>query len=141
MYNLKGLAPIISGILIILISIVAITIIWTFIKPVLLSPAESCFASELNQKILIKSACYDSQTEETILVLERKVDSSISEIGIILSNNQESTRFSCSNSCGTCTLLSEGEIKTYYLPHEEAPQKITITSNGCKIQTSTISPC
>ncbi|MEK6898944.1 MAG: hypothetical protein AABW79_02505 [Nanoarchaeota archaeon] len=144
MSNLKrGLAPIIIGILIILISIVAITIIWTSIKPTLLSPQNSCLTAELNPEIIIQSACYDQEAQETILVLERKIDSSISEIGIIISNSQENEKFSCSNACGTCTLLSAGERKTYYLANEnlDDPKTLTITSNKCKIQSESIKNC
>ncbi len=145
MYNMKrGLAPIITGVFIILISIIAITIIWLSIKPTLLSPQSSCFGSELNPKIIIESACYDSEANETILVLKRKIDSpDISEIGIIISNNQESTKFSCSNSCGTCTLLSAGERKTYYLPSEEenTPILISILVNDCILDTKKIVIC
>lgn len=143
MKNKKALAPIVATLVIILLTLIAISIVWITIKEltkdVALSPEMNCLDVKIQPPIKINSACYNSEKKQINLELKRNLEKI--PIESILVSSDTNSEWRCSSSCGNCIILSEGEAKTYFLDEETKPNEIILKINQCEIETKEITDC
>ena len=139
MQNLRGLSNIIAITLIILLTTVAVALLFTSIDKFtnLLSPEFSCLELQVETPITIREACFNQTTQETEITLTRDLqDVFLSEIDFTLDSEQ----YACGPSCGgNCHILESGNTKTYYFQSQAA--QITLSSNNCPLDAQEITIC
>ena len=108
-----------------------------------LSPEASCFDLSVNKAIKINSACYNEDSKDVVVSLFRLDNFGIKEIKFIISKQGESKVWSCGLSCGTCSVLEQGNFKEYFLNAEgfENPDIIELSSFDCIIDSKDIQVC
>ena len=142
MKNKKALSTIIATTIIILISLVAITMLWMSVKKlterVTLSPEISCLDIKFDAPITIKSLCYNSETQKIETELKRNIeDIKINSIYLL----SDASEWRCGVECQQCILLKQGETKKYFLDSEQKPKEITLKIENCIIETKDIISC
>lgn len=142
MKNKKALSTIIATTVIILISLVAITMLWFSVKKlterVTMSPEISCFDIKIAPPVTIKSACYNSETQKIQTELKRNLEDIKINSMYILSDANE---WGCGIKCSQCIILKQGETKKYFFDSEQNPGKITLKIENCIIETKNIISC
>ena len=143
MFNLnkKGLSQMIGTIALVTLAIISVSLLFLSIRTHLepsYSPEYSCLQLELNSPLSITKSCFNEQTQDTEVTIQRSksqflinsIEFSIDEIPIS----------SCNSVCGSCLIQNEETLKTYYF---QSPQgkTLTLSSNGCKLQSKPISIC
>lgn len=117
--NKKGVAEIITTVLMILLSITAIfmlsSLFTNFYKEINLSPKTNCITLKIDTPIRINKACYNSVTENIEISLSKLADVHINDIKFILSKKEESKIWSCGSGCDTCSIIENGESRKYFL--------------------------
>lgn len=140
--NKKAISTIIATTIIILVSLVAITMLWSSVKKlteiVALSPEISCFDTKIAPPVTIKSACYNSETQKIETELKRNLEDIKINSMYILSDANE---WGCGIKCSQCIILNQGETKKYFLDSEQKPEKITIKIEKCIIETRDVGSC
>ena len=126
-------------ILIILLSVSAVTILYPVIKKLvqqpIMSPA-SCF----NYKLSIQTACYNDATNEIEITLQKIDNLEIQSIYFILNLEQESSAYCCDEKCPQCEVLDSGS-KKYFLSSEKKYNSVTLKADDCIIETKEIVDC
>ena len=136
MINKRGVSEVVSVVLIILISISLVSIMFVYImdyasKPLQLSP-QNCINMQSNPPITIDSACYHKLSNNVEVKLSRSVDNfDITSLKLSVSDGSKSSSWSCSKSCNTCSVLSTGEKKFYYVLASSKPIILKLTINDC----------
>jgi hypothetical protein len=146
--NKKGISNVVATVVMIGISISAIAILFPIIQDAIrgpmLSPAVSCSDMTNFQPIKIRDICYNTK-EEIKIKLERTFDSiDIPSLTFSLSNNGKIRKWSCSENCNNCQILSPGETKYYYLTIRESISNaaVTLSAGECAIERQEITkPC
>jgi len=143
MKNKKALSTIIASLIIILLSITAVSIIWITIKgltnSVALSPEINCLNIKIQPLIKINSACYNPENKQIEVELKRNLEEmQINSISIL---SDSSSEWKCSSTCGNCLILNPGETKTYFLSEESKPNEITFGIENCITETKEIKNC
>ena len=134
--NKRGVSNIIATILIILVSVAAVGILWFYItntiKPAL-SPENSCFDFSINSPIKIDSACFNPASGNIEIKITRSFDSPpLNNLNFFINSDSISHGWSCSNACGTCSILNKGESKKYYFNSENQNNtKVYVQSDKC----------
>ncbi len=147
--NKKGISTVVASVLLIMVSIVALTLVWTAIRPMIatsLSPQISCIELQSESAIKINSACYNNNTKELELLIERSQKSELSEIKFTISSDNNYRDFICSSNseiCANCQLPEKGETKKYFFlsNSQTPPSRITIKSDSCILDTKEIVLC
>lgn len=145
--NKKALSSVIATTLIILVSIIAVTIISTYViksvKSVQLSPESSCLDLKINQALKIESACYNSVNNEIKTTIKRNINTEqISSIDFthVIENKKE--RWQVGGSCANCKLPEQGESKLYNLaPSTFEAGELIISVSSCELDRKEIKPC
>ncbi|MEK6856316.1 MAG: hypothetical protein AABX66_04125 [Nanoarchaeota archaeon] len=117
--NKKGISNVVATVLIILVSVIAISAVYVSLKPALtasLSPAISCLDLKLNSLLEVQSACFNNNTKKieisigsmTNLNGVNSIDFGLDENGYTVYN------WICGGSCSSCQF----EGNKYYLPIE-----------------------
>ncbi|MDP4039866.1 MAG: hypothetical protein Q8P57_04790 [Candidatus Pacearchaeota archaeon] len=129
--NKKGIADIVATVLIIALSVVAVSMIFSYLSVYAqnldstLSPSISC----LEMRTSITETCYNSETKN----LEVSVDKSVGDnkISSFTFFTGEET-FSCGLACeGKCNIHESGK-KTFFLALEEKPLNLKFQINECQ---------
>ena len=144
--NKKAIAPAISIVLIILISILAIGILSTYIikssKSLQLSPESSCLDLKLNQALKIESACYNETTNEVRTNINRALNTELSTMDFTLSSTDKTEKWLAGNSCLNCNIPEEGESKTYYLDSTSTEKRtLIISTSSCELDRKEVNVC
>lgn len=143
----KGVAEIITTVLIILLSITAISMLsllfTNFYKEIDLSPKTSCIFLKIDIPIRINKACYNSVTEDIEISLSKLADIDINDIKFILSKEKESKIWSCGSGCDTCSIIKNGESRKYFLSVVglEKQERVAISSSECIFTEKEIIDC
>ena len=143
MKNKKAISTIIASLIIILLSLTAISIIWITIRGVTnsiaLSPEISCINIKITPPLNINSACYDSENNQIKVELKRNLDNlQINSIYLISNTGFE---WQCTSTCGNCIILNQGETKNYFLYENIKPEDITLKIEDCVLETKEIKNC
>ena len=145
----RSLSTIVATMLIILLSIAAVSMLWMTITGIInnvsLSPEINCFDIKIQPPITIQSACqyenleYPEHPKKFINVtLKRNLQNiEINKI-TFLANNEE---WQCSNDCGSCFILSQSQTKTYTLPATNQQESIAIKIGDCLINSKDVEEC
>ena len=141
--NKKALSNIVASLVIILLSLVAVSTIWVTTKKLIdnvaLSPEIDCLDIKIQPPIKINSVCYDSINKQIKVELKRNFQElQINSISILSNSGLE---WKCSSTCGNCLILNSGETKTYLLNEETQPAKITLAIEDCIIETKNVGNC
>ena len=140
--NKKGMAEIVQIMSLIVLSIIAISLVWSYVADIgnllgkQLSPVVDC----LSQTSRIVSACKNPEGKIEV-TLNNALTDDIAKINIIGDNGYKAV---CGLSCGTCILQQSGE-KTVFLDNSDLQEgnKIFLTVDKCQSPLSelTITQC
>ena len=141
--NKKGISEIFSVVLIVGMSIVALTLLTTFLFGILgetktqLAPAIECISAQTK----IVESCVDEFNSE--LRLKIKISEKISSLQFIITSKGSAKSYYCGEKCDfSCTIPSEvGQTKTLYLPLQNIPEEVTLIMDGCNRGTTKIETC
>ncbi|MEK6878347.1 MAG: hypothetical protein AABY22_02000 [Nanoarchaeota archaeon] len=138
----KGLSEVVSVVVIILISIMAITILAAVVFKIAnspkLSPEYSCLDLKIKNVASVESACYNQNTKDLEIKIKRNLaEQQISNIEFITDNNH----FVCGDFCSSCKILSQESAQKYYIYTENKPAEVSIKINNCLISTKEIELC
>ncbi len=142
--NQHGLSDIIATVLIIALSSIAVSLLWSTIRSSInLAPSFDCAALQINQPIEVQQAEFNPQTGKVKLILQRKItdETKINEISFTIQNLDGSVgEFYCGQGCQQTTLPNLGETRVYYASVNEntIPVEVTFGINSCTIYRSTI---
>ena len=144
--NKKAISGIVTTALVIALAVAIGAIVSTLIiSPIRikLGPEISCTQMQLQSTVTINDACYSQESNEIRVSLTRSLSSqNLQEIRFSLADaNSTSKSWSCTQSCGTCSILNPGETRTYYLDQQYSRSKITLTIDGCVIATKDLPAC
>jgi hypothetical protein len=143
--NKRAVSDIVAIVLIISLSLIAVSLVFAYLKPLILdlSPEFDCTKAKLKQALKIESACYDPQTNDVVLEIERKFDKNIiNRIDFsIQSLDNSNEKFYCGENCNGALLLNPGETKKYFFETSGIPSSISISVRGCFLDTSEIKQC
>ncbi|NCN98933.1 hypothetical protein COU62_04175 [Candidatus Pacearchaeota archaeon CG10_big_fil_rev_8_21_14_0_10_35_219] len=146
--NKKGLAEVITVVLIITITLAAVAIFYaSFMNPVnQLSPAVDCATKAFSSAVTVEKACYNPTTEEIEVQLIRKLQNvEITQIKFTATNEQDSESWGCGSAytCNFCKVISSGQTKTYFLNDAQLDDytSISITIDGCPLDAKPVESC
>ncbi len=144
--NKRGLSEIVALVLVMLITILAVTILAGVLiriaKAPQLSPQYNCLQESIKQSLEVQSTCYNPQTKDVQVKIKRSLQNSeVQSINFILKDQIISKEFQCGNFCGSCQIVQQGNIQTYYIYSAEMPEEVSIKANNCLISTKQIKNC
>ena len=141
--NKKGISEIFSVVLIVGMSIVALTLLTTFLFGILgetktqLAPVVSCLT--LQSKIV--SACSSDGNLE-LEVLREISDDEISSFKFLIESSGKRESIYCGKDCGSCNIQGIGQTKKFYFNSEYVPGEITLFANEkCNLGTKKVVAC
>lgn len=142
----RGMSTVVSTVLVIAISVILAVIVGYGIKQfteVSLGPATACTQLAINPSFSIQKVCYNSARKDLEITVHRSFDDRSIEGFYISTQTSSGTsgKWSCTDACGTCTLLSNGETKTYYFGLDEMPLYAGLESNGCSLEQKPVENC
>ena len=142
MKNKKALSTIVASLILILLSLVAVSILWTtfnnLANRIQMSPEINCFDIKIQPPIKINSVCYSEEKKQIDVELKRNLEElQINSLGLIT----ETGEWECSSTCGNCLILNTGETKTYFIDGETKPKEIVLKIDECIIETESIGDC
>ena len=150
--NKKAVAAVVTIVLLILISMIAISLLWvSIIKPKTnLSPLP-CTIQRINQLVSIEEVCYIPEESTVVTTLKRGfTNTEVRSLEFSLSLEDQRLNYICDgpygNSCGTTCIPPEqpGSMKKFYLSideEEQIPNSLTIKANGCTLERAEIPIC
>lgn len=148
MRNKLGLSSVVAVVLIIMLSVSALSILGIYIKELISSPSLSpkieCLEYNSQEVLKIVSACYNQDNNEIVLGVQRKAGYSIEKVNFVYSDDSNSRTWACSSdTCGGCKIPDEGKSKNYFLSLDnyETNGKIEIGTGNCVIDSIDIYPC
>ncbi|PIN90710.1 hypothetical protein COU57_02615 [Candidatus Pacearchaeota archaeon CG10_big_fil_rev_8_21_14_0_10_32_14] len=147
----RALSNVVATFLILLLSMIAIGIVYGTVSNILYSikysPTLSCIDIMVKNPIEIVSSCYNAETKKIEVELRRSFGNvEINDLKFhIVSSNLYNLVYSCSSETCGCTILGQGEIKKYEFDLSSAGENIyesvVINTNDCIIKESRINPC
>lgn len=140
--NKKAISSIIATLIIILVSLVAVSMLWitfnNFANEIKMSPEINCFDIKIQPPITINSVCYNSENKQIEVELKRNFNEiQINSLKLIT----ETREWQCSSACGNCIILNSGETKKYFLDEQTQPKEITLQIEDCIIETKNVGSC
>lgn len=146
--NRKGLAEVILLVLIILLSLAAVTIFSaSLLGPARqLSPQFSCTELRLNQPFQLEESCFDQEKGKINAKVKKSFSGSgIDELTFKASNsNGELEEWSCgADQCSQCIVQQEGSVKAYTLPGLTMadPTLLILEVGECTLNSVDLKPC
>ena len=146
--NKRAVSNIVAVVSLILLTIVLIsTLSYTFNKIIAvpqLAPAMSCLEMQTSFPLSIQKACFNSETNQTEITVKRKLDTEINSFDFSITTLAETSEWYAGPGCVSCGVLSEGQVKTYFLNQTidvKEKNKAGISINNCLIQTKDINFC
>jgi len=140
--NKKAMSQVIAVLLIVLLSLIAVTTVWGVFKSITertqLAPEFECTQLSANMPIRITDACYNPLTQDAEITLSRKLDTlDIKKINFIIGSNT----WCCGlPECSQCQILETGE-KIYYFDYETSPSSVALMIDKCFIEEKEIKMC
>ncbi len=145
--NKKGISEIFSTVLIVGMSIVALTLLTTFIFGILevtktqLAPATECISAQTK----IEGACVD-KTKSDLRIKIKISEEGINNLAFSIISKGSAKSYYCGEKCGvSCTIPpGVGQTKTLHLPinsSESIPEEVTLIMDGCSRGTTKIENC
>lgn len=147
--NKKALSTIIATMMIILLSLVAISTIWitisSLINTVQYSPEFSCQDFTIQPPIRINKACFNLTTEDAEITLKRNIDNfEIQKLIFIMQSSTQSSEWCCGlPNCPQCQVLKPGTTQNYLFDFTEQniPNKVALKIGECFIEEKEIGEC
>ena len=144
--NKKALSAVISTLLILLLSLIATSVVWSvasnIIKPETLLSPESCLGFQANPPYSLKEACYNETSREIIINLNKKYeDENKRDIFFTLKGNEEASKWCCGENCPNCQLPEKASKKYYLFPINQKPESVTLYIEDCTLGTIFINEC
>lgn len=138
--NKKGMASIVQVSLLIMLSVMAISLIWGYVSDLSnsldqLSPAVDC----ISQSSTVTRACVNSDGK-----VELSVDVGLEEKVSNLDINYLGQSFVCGQTCGSCSIIDSQGMKKVYLSTQNpasVQDSVTVSINKCLSQVLTLSAC
>jgi len=138
--NRKGLSNIVSTMLILLLSIAALTLLYTILKPMIvdttMSPQVSCFDWKVNPPLKLSNACFNSTSNEVRVNVMKIGDvSKVDSLEFTLTKSgSEIAKWQVGGECGQSSFNENRE--DYYLPFtglnfEKGSQTIILNLRNC----------
>lgn len=141
--NKKALSNIIATLIIISISLVAVSMVGITVKELIdnvsLSPELNCLNVKIQPPIIIKSACYDSKTNKIKIDLQRNIQNL--QIKSLYFLSDSGSEWYCGENCHQCIIPNTGETKSYLLPSENSEEELTLKVNNCILEAKEVSVC
>ncbi|MBS3088380.1 hypothetical protein J4402_01220 [Candidatus Pacearchaeota archaeon] len=109
-----------------------------------LAPAVSCLEMQTSFPLAIQNSCFNSETNQIEATLKRKLGTEINSFDFSITTPSETSAWHAGPGCEGCEVLSEGQVKTYYIEQNinaGENNKIGVLINNCLIQTKEILPC
>jgi len=144
--NKKALSTIVATLIILVLSITAITITWVAVKklinPEILLAPKSCIDFQINAPYELGKICYNSEKKEVELNLLKKYGKyEITDVFFIVDEESQSSEWCCGSQCLNCR-LPEISSKEYFLsPIEKKPKSLTLKINNCILEAKNIGEC
>lgn len=119
--NRKGLSKAITSILILMITVIALSIlsyfIFQFLKKPEFAPGFSCLDMQFNPTIRLDNVCYDENKKDiNVRIFRDNEDFDFSNLYLILNfKGGNSKIYYCGEDCEQCSILKKGASKEYYL--------------------------
>ena len=151
--NKKGMAEIVTTLLLVAITITSVTLAGASIYKVLNqanpleSPEYACLDLQLLQEkpVSITSACLNQQTSEVEIKVKRSAlfEGLASSIKFEFSSTIPESTWTCDNSCDSCVLPEKGQAKTYFftLENPQSLDNVNLYLNDCPIDKRSLSVC
>lgn len=150
--NKKALSNVVAVLLITLISVTAVSVLYSQLRPILspekaLAPAFSCFDFKLNQPVTIQNACFNSETRKFEISLSQKQDISSHSLKFSFIQENNGEEWLCGGLCSSCIINSNSSNSVYYLPLDNIPfnaensPKLLLSISGCQIDSRQLSIC
>tara|TARA_Y100000310_G_C20639960_1_gene793340 strand:- start:133 stop:582 length:450 start_codon:yes stop_codon:yes gene_type:complete len=138
MFNLnkKAVSSIISVTLIIVLSVAAVSLLFSYTNKLsksslsTLSPTIDCIKLKTTS-----SACYNLQNQELEVTVSPGIDESINYLQFSLSSGQGSSSYGCGSSndfsCSSSCIPPEDKKTKYFIPASETPNELQIQYESC----------
>ncbi len=146
--NKKAVSENVVTLLFVLVLVIIATLIFLSLRNIIdrptLSPEFSCPDLQSGKPIVIKEACQNIKTNEIEVTLERNyAEFDISFLEFTVQSENEESNWICSDSCGNCRILKEGETKTYFFSQEnpEKQESVIISYFSCELDRLDITSC
>lgn len=155
--NKKGVAEVITTLLLTAIAVGAVLFAWSTIQPILnkadisKSPEYNCLQLQLetNLALQITKACYNSQTAQHEVTVKRSATQStpVFEMIFTFHSTVPESSWRCSDICsaetGGCQVPDKGQAKTYFFTNDnpENLKSVKIYLGECELDTKTIVNC
>ena len=144
--NKKGISEVIATVITILISLVAISLVWVVVNSIInepaLAPKFDCLDIQINTPIKIEYACYNLETEEFEVTLGRSLDNYYFEDIEFIIGGEE---WFCSDNCGNCVILKPNSKKTYFFSTTSAEnwefKEAILKINDCILNATMVVKC
>ncbi len=134
--NKKALSNVVVVVFFIALAAIAITTLFTTLKPVFnpkLSPEEACIFKE--KPAIIKSACYNNQTGD--LEIDLRLNREKEDIFFIINYKDESSTWCCGKECDSCKTDFQ---KIYYI-NIQKPESISVKIGKCLVDSKDVPFC
>ncbi len=141
--NKKAMSAVITSVLIILISVVAVSIlaatITKMIKPTTLSP-NSCVNMKLSSPppVSISQICYNQDSKTLIIDIAKNSDVDVNTMNFIANYDTQSEVWGCG--CDSCQIIKQGD-KRYYITTENMPNSLVLSINDCSLDEKPVDYC
>ncbi|MBT3642914.1 hypothetical protein HN604_03550 [archaeon] len=146
----RGLAPIVSAVLLILMTIFAAGIVVIGVKKsidVQSSPEFSCLEIKLEQVADLRRACFsDMENHFEVGVYLKNEDFLVEELGFVFDDGTgQNSLWECSEENG-CTILEQGQFANYYFRATDfedsgAISDVSFYINNCEIEKMKVGVC
>lgn len=143
--NKKALSGVVSVLIMVLISILAVTIMWVAIReltrPETILAPKSCIDFQINMPYELEGTCYNSENQEVVITMAKKYDKyKVDNINFLIDNRTKTSTWCCGEDCQNCKLPTTIP-KQYFLPFTEKPLSVTLEISGCTLETKNIRDC
>ena len=142
----KALSTVVATLLILLLSLVAITVVWIVVKnlisPQIVLAPKSCIDFQINAPYYLGKSCYNETSKELIIDLNKKYEKyDITDAFFVVTEITGNSRWCCGKDCPDCKLPKTGLKKYYLSPIEQKPKSVTLDINNCILQTNPVVDC
>ena len=138
--NNRGLASIVSVVVLVLLVVVAVALLTGLIMKLVdtprLSPLVDCLSAQQSPPVLVQAACYN-RTTGTVVASVVVRQASVTNFML----TTRATSFVCGEGCGLCQLGAMNEAVTYYFPFSTNPEYVQSSVAGCVLQTISVHDC
>jgi len=140
----KGFSNILTSIVLVLLSIVAVSMVSLSINKIIepqFSPQFSCFDMQTFPPAEITNTCFDSGNVE--ITIKRDFNSNITSLDFNIITPTQNYFGQVGEECDQCEILEKGAVETYYFPLEdfEENSEVKLSIDNCLIDEKEITRC